>query len=239
MHAPRRAISSFSDTAAMSAIAAHSANDPHSSVKAAPAPAQGAARPCSLSEAVAAVTEHNLRTEMRRVTLAYASSKAPSDGNVTVPRAVFDDMRKRLRAASALEHALDGGALQLVGFDAAPPHLVCESPTPLPGQAMSDAPACGQPFTQCFMPDDAVRVQRVLLARDSDLTMTVGLRCAEEPGQRHLLHLLPPDPATPDKRWAFLSPLPFDAEETEHSARRRLTKPSLRHGLQASPLQSL
>jgi len=236
MHAPRRAISSISDTAAMSAIAVHSANDPHPSAE--PAPAPGAARPCSLSEAVAAVTEHNLRTEMRRVTLAYASSKAPSEGNVTVPRAVFDDMRKRLRAASALEHALDGGALQLVGFDAAPPHLVCELPTPLPGQA-TDAPACGQPFTQCFMPGDAVRVQRVLLALDSDLTMTVELRRAEEPGQRHLLHLLPPDPATPDKRGAFLSPLPFDAEETEHSARRKLTKPSLRHGLQTSPLQSL
>ena len=107
------------------------------------------------------------------------------------------------------------------------------------GQATSDAPAHGQPFTQCFMPSDALRVQRALLALDSDLTMAVELRRAQVPGQRHLLHLLPPDPAQPDIRWAFLSPLPFDAEETEHSTRRRLAKPSLRPQLQATPLQSL
>jgi hypothetical protein len=224
----------------MSAITVDSANDQHPTAEAAPLPTQMASRPCSLSEAVAAVTEHNLRTEMRRVTLAHASSKPPpSDGNVTVPRAVFDDIRERLRKASALQHALDGGALLLVGFDAAPPHVVCESPTALPGQAVPNAPTCGQPFTQCFTPSDALRVQRALLALDSHFTMTVELRSAEVPGQRHLLHLLAPDSTAPDKRWAFLSPLPFDTEEAEPSTRRRLTQPSLRHQLQASPLQSL
>jgi hypothetical protein len=221
----------------MSAITIDSANDADPAAEPAPTPTQVASRPCSLSEAVAAVTEHNLRTEMRRVTLAYASSKAQSDGTVTLPRAVFDHMRKRLREASALLHALDGGALQLVGFDAAPPHVVCESP--LPDQAMPDTPACGQPFTQCFVPSDAQRVQQALLALDSHFTMTVELRHASVPGQRHLLHLLAPDPAAPDKRWASVSPLPFDSEDAGHSARRKLTKPSLRHRLQASPLQSL
>ena len=220
-------------------IAVDSAIDPHPTADATPAPTQAPARPCSLSEAVAAVTEHNLRTEMRRVTLAYASSKAQSDGNVSVSRAVFDAMRRRLREASALQRVLDGGALQLVGFDAAPPHVVCEAPGPLPDQAMPDAPVCGQPFTQCFIASDALRVQRALLALDGDFTMTVELRRADVPGQRHLLHLLPADPAAPDKRWAFLLPVPFDAEAPEHSTRRRLTKSSLRHRMQASPLQSL
>jgi len=222
----------------MSAII-DTANEPHPTAEPAAPPTRVASRPCSLREAVAAVTEHNLRTEMRRVALAHAPPRVQGDGNVTVPRSLFDDMRNRLREAGALRHALDGGALQLVGFDAAPPHVVCESPTPLPGQAMSDAPACGQPFMHCLIPSDALRVQRALLALDSHFTMTVELRSADVPGQRHLLHLLAPDPALPDKRWALLSPLPFDTEEAEHSTRRRLTKPSLRHPLQTSPLQSL
>ena len=162
----------YSVTASMSAITIDSANDADPAAEPAPTPTQVASRPCSLSEAVAAVTEHNLRTEMRRVTLAYASSKAqrryrhPAAGRVLTTCA-------SACAKPALLHAL-GGALQLVGFDAAPPHVVCESPPP--DQAMPDIPACGQPFTQCFVPSDAQRVQQALLALDSHFTMTVELR---------------------------------------------------------------
>lgn len=206
-----------------------------------PSPTSDSAQPRSLSEAVAAVTEHNLCTEMRRVRHAYASSLARADGGtITLPRAEFDAMHKRLREIGVLQRVLAGGPLRLIAFDAEPPHRVRELPTSLSGDAAANAALSGQPLAQCFIATDALRVQRALLALDSDLTMTVEWRGAGATGsQRHLLHLLPPDSTQPDIRWACLLRMPTDPYAAERSTRRTLTKPSLRPRPEAWPLQSL
>ena len=204
----------------------------------APEPTPVPASPRSLSEAVAAVTEYNLRTEMRRVSLVHASTLARANASVTVPRAAFEAMQRRLREFSALRRALDRGTLLLVAFDAAPPHNVRELTLSASGDVMADADAHARPLAQCFFANDALRVQRALLAQDADLTMTVEWHSADGRGQRHLMHLLPPDPSQPRTRLAYLLRLSPEVHAAERSTRRVLTKPPLRPRLDAWSLQS-
>jgi hypothetical protein len=219
----------------MTALLADSALGPHSvfepPLKSATAPAR------SLSEAVAAVTEHNLRTEMRRVSLAYASTLARADASVTLPRAAFEAMQRRLREFSALRRALDRGALLLVAFDAAPPHDVRELTLSASGEVMADATSRARPLAQCVPAGDALRVQRALLTPHGDLTMTVQWRRVDATGQWHLLHLLPLDPAQPGTRLAYLLRLSREAHAAQRSTQRALTKPPLRPRLAAWSLQ--
>ena len=220
----------------MTAPLADSTLEPHPRLD--PSPKTAIAPPRSLSEAVAAVTEHNLRTEMRRVNLAHASTQTRADASVTLPRAAFEAMQRRLREFSALRRALDRGALLLVAFDASPPHDVRELTLSASGDVTADAGARGRTLAQCFSAGDALRVQRALLAPDVNLTMTVEWHRADAPAQRYLLHLLPPDPAQPGIRLAYLLRLSPEAHAAERSTRRVLIKPALRPRLDAWSLQS-
>jgi hypothetical protein len=196
---------------------------PNGAVPALPPAAQ---RPRSFSEAVAAVRERALRTEMRRVRQADASKTA----TVTLPRAAFDAMQRRLHEVGVLQRLLDDDAMMLVALDTSAPHTVREVSRSQVGDAMPDIAVRGRPLTQWFGAADALRVQRALAAADGDLTTTVELRQAGRPAQRHLLHLLPPDPMQSGFRSACLVRLPDDAVIAEPSTTTWLapTKPALR-----------
>jgi len=191
--------------------------------------------PRTLADAVAAVTEHCIRTEMQRLRRAYAAQRRRLAARTA---STTPDAPARPQASQVLNRLLDGGALMLLSFDSAAPHAVREW-----SAAADDGPLDvswrGRPLPHCFVADDALRLQRALLAVDSDLTMTVELRGGAAAGQRHLLHLLPPEPSHPERRWACLMRLPHDQYAPERSTRRAIGKPALRPRLEAWPLQSL
>lgn len=220
----------------MPAIADDRAVDPHAVID--PPLMPPIAHPRSLSEAAAAVTDYSLRTEMRRVGLAHASTVARADASVTLPRAAFDAMQRRLREFDALRRAFGDGTLRLLAFDTAPPHEVRELTLPSSDDAMTDAALRGRLLTQCFAATDVPRVQRALLALDSDVTTMVQWRDPGSPGQRRLVHLLPLDPQQPGMRWACLLSLSHEPHAAEYSARHPSTKPSPRPRVEARPLPS-
>ena len=221
----------------MSAIAAESSIDSHPIDPTAP-PAAASPQPRSLSEAIAAVTEYHLRLEMRRVRLAHAA-RTRANAGITVPRAALDAMQERLRRAGTQERAFDGGSLLLLAFDAAPPHAVHEVPAGRPTGGGEDQPVRGRPLAHCFTAGDAVRLQRALLAQGGEHTLIVEWHPLGRAGQRHVLHLLPPDAAQPGARWACLLRLPHDALAAERATRGAQVKPTQRPRLGAWPLQSL
>jgi hypothetical protein len=218
----------------MSAIAAESSIDPHPVDPTAPA---ASPQPRSLSEAIAAVTEYHLRLEMRRVRLAHAA-RARATSGITVPRAALDAMQERLSRSGTQQRAFDDSLL-LLSFDAAPPHAVHEVPAGRPTAGWDDQPVRGRPLAHCFAAGDAVRLQRALLTPDGEHTLIVEWHPAGRGGQRHVLHLLPPDATQPDTRWACLLRLPHDALAAERATRRAQAKPTQRPRLGAWPLQSL
>jgi len=93
-------------------------------------------------------------------------------------------------------------------------------------------------LSQLFVSVDAARLQRALFDRETDIAMTLQLRRADGHGPRVTVHLLPPDAAEPDLRWACLVRLPQDDAVVERIPRRTLVKPTQRPRADAWPLQS-
>jgi hypothetical protein len=219
----------------MSAIAAESSIDSHPIEPTAPPAASQ--QPRSLSEAIAAVTEYHLQLEMRRVRLAHAA-RARANAGITVPRAALDAMQEHLSRTGTQQRAFDDSLL-LLAFGAVPPHAVHEVPAGRPAGGGDDQPVRGRPLAHCFAAGDAVRLQRALLAQDGEHTLIVEWHPLGRGGQRHVLHLLPPDAAQPGTRWACLLRLPHDALAAERATRGAQVKPTQRPRLGAWPLQSL
>jgi hypothetical protein len=213
------------------------ANDPTFAQSAPALHPPDAAPARTLSDAVAAVTEHCRRTEMRRVRFTDAFTTMRNNA-VTVPRGMFDAMQANLRVVDTLARTLQLGPLVLVAFDAAAPHAVRE-PAVQPHGAQHEAFRRGEPLPHWFSAADEVRVQQALLKSDSDQSLTVELRGAGESGQRHLLRLLAPDASQPDLRWACLVCLPHDTLKAERPTRRAPPKSPQRPRPEAWPLQAL
>jgi hypothetical protein len=185
----------------------------------------------SLSEAVAAVNDHCLRTELRRLKHTQQIVQARADSSITVQRSTLDDMRSQLVAAAALRQLVEQGPLVVVAFDASAPHALREAPTALARTLGCEPQALyGRSLQQLFAAGDAVRLQQAL--RDADgaaVTLVLQLRAFDGASASCCLHLLPPDPAQPDVRWACLMRLPQDDSMAERpAARRPLVKPVLR-----------
>jgi hypothetical protein len=191
--------------------------------------------PRTLSDAVAAVTEHCIRTEMQRLRRAYEAQRERAAAQTSGPPAA----PSRPQAWHVMNRLLDGGAMTLLAFDTAAPHAVREWSSAAGDETPPDTSWRGRPLPHCFVADDALRLQRALLAVDSELAMTVELRDGDAAEQRHVLHLLPPDPGQPQRRWASLMRLPHVQYAPERSTRRAIGKPALRPRLEAWPLQSL
>jgi len=219
----------------MSVIAAESSSDSHPIDPTAPPAASP--QPRSLSEAIAAVAEYHLLLEMRRVRLAHAA-RARANTSITVPRATLDAMQEHLSRTGTQQRPFDDSLL-LLAFDAAPPHAVHQVPLGRPTGGGEDQPLRGRPLAHCFTAGDAVRLQRALLAQGGEHTLIVEWHPLGRAGQRHVLHLLPPDAAQPGARWACLLRLPHDALAAERATRGAQVKPTQRPRLGAWPLQSL
>src|SRR5262247_1030992 len=99
------------------------------------------AQPRSLGDAVAAVTEHCLQTELRRLNAAQARTNS----GVSAEPARFVTSRGRLHQLAMLERLLEG-PLILLGFDAAAPHRVRE----LSSASLSGPAQARTPLLQCF-----------------------------------------------------------------------------------------
>jgi hypothetical protein len=190
--------------------------------------------PRTLGEAVAAVTEHCLRTELRRL----KALQERSNRRVSVDRDTLDAMAERLRQFATLQRLLDRGPLVLIGFDAATPHTVRECSAPwLNGDAARTAWAL-LPLPQWFVATDAARVRQALQTTDDEVTLTVELERGAN-SQRHLLQLLPLDPEQPDLRWACLLRLaPQPAKFADRASRRTPPRPTVSPRAQSLPPQS-
>ena len=184
----------------------------------------------SLSAAVAAVNDHCLRTELRRLTRAHESTLARERAQVTVPRSAYDAMHRQLVAAAALRRLVEHGPLIVLPFDAASPHAVREAPDALTrALGRSSTSVLGASLTQLFVPADAARLPRALHDDEAaGTTVMLQLRRADGNGERCCLHLLPPDGAQSALRWACLMRLPQDELVAERTLRRPLPKPALR-----------
>ena len=191
----------------------------------------------SLRAAVAAVNDHCLRTELRRLARAHESAQARERTQVTVPRNAYDAMHRQLVAAAALRRLVEQGPLIVLPFDAASPHAVREVPDAL-SRALGRPSAAlhGGTLMQLFMPADAARLQRAL--RDDEVegtTLMLQLRRADGSGERCCLHLLPPDAAQSALRWACLMRLPQDELAAERTLRRAVPKAAMRPRSEAWP----
>lgn len=174
--------------------------------------------PRSLGDAVAAVTEHCLQTELRRLNAAQARTNS----GLTAEPARLVTSRGRLHQLAMLERLLEHGPLILLGFDAAAPHRVRELSTASLGKP-ADARAT---LLQWFTAADAQRVRHALLAPDGDVTLAVELTSeVGTTGRRYLMSVLAPDPLQPDLRWAWLVRL--SQPTAERTSRRPLPKPAL------------
>jgi PAS domain-containing protein len=188
------------------------------------------AQPSSLKAAVAAVNDHCLRTELRRLARAHEATLARGRVQVTVPRTAYDAMHRQVVAATALRRLVEQGPLIVLPFDASAPHAVREASDAL-SRALGrpSASVLGSALTQLFMPADAARLQRAL--RDDQAagtTLLLQLRGADGNGVPCCLHLLPPDGAQGALRWACLMRLPHDESAAERAIRRTLPKPVMR-----------
>jgi hypothetical protein len=194
----------------------------------------------SLSAAVAAVNDHCLRTELRRLTRAHESTLAREHAQVTVTRIAYDAMHRQLVAAAALRKLVEQGPLIVLPFDASPPHALREAPEALArALGRSSASVLGASLMQLFVPADAARLQRALHDDDSaGTTLILQLRRPDGSGERCCLHLLPPDAAQSALRWACLMRLPQEESANERTARRPLPKPAMRPRSEAWPQPS-
>jgi hypothetical protein len=205
------------------------------------APSRNAEPSRSLSAAVAAVNDHCLRTELRRLTRAHESTLARERAQVMLARTAYDAMHRQLVAAAALRKLVEQGPLIVLPFDAAPPHALREAPDALArALGRSSTAVLGASLTQLFVPADAARLQRVLHDDEATgTTLMLQLRRPDGNGERCCLHVLPPDGAQSALRWACLMRLPQEELATERTtARRPLPKPAMRSRSEAWPQPS-
>jgi hypothetical protein len=199
-----------------------------------------AQRSRSLSAAVAAVNDHCLRTELRRLARAHESTLARQRAQVTVPRTAYDAMHRQQVAAAAVRKLVEQGPLIVLPFDTSPPHALREAPDALTRVlGRSGASVLGASVTQLFMPPDAARLQRALQDDETaGSTLMLQLRRPDGNGERCCVHLLPPDGAQSALRWACLMLLPQDESAAERTIRRPLAKPAMRPRSEAWPQPS-
>jgi len=194
----------------------------------------------SLRTAVAAVNDHCLRTELRRLARAHESTLARERTQVTVPRIAYDAMRRQLVAAAALRRLVEQGPLIVLPFDASAPHAMREAPEAL-SRALGrpSAALLGCALTQLFVPADAARLQSALHNDEAaGTTLMLQLRRADGNAERCCLHLLPPDATQTALRWACLMRLPQDELALERTPRRVVPKPATRPRSEAWPQPS-
>jgi hypothetical protein len=224
----------------MTTIATSGNTSTREAPRAAPAQSQPAAHgPCTLSEAVQAVNDHQRQVEMRRMALAARRRTPSDDWPVPVPRSHLQTLEQQAREAAALRGLLDNGPLIAVPFSAAPPYTLRDMPASL-CRAMGHRPDGGGrelPLTRLFSAADLPRLQQALFDGDA-ATLTVHLRRADGRAWRCNVHLSAKDAADPDWRWVCIVPdVAPPAEEAVQPVhdRRLAAKSSPRPRLDAWP----